>query len=402
MPRRKIPLSLPLILHVSGDFPDPIAPFKTSVIRSLLELSSNAFRHDVISINRKSPAISQLIRPSYHISLAPPSFEIQPFDFGTALTYSAPARGLLHKSRLKLLGDWLIGYIASLPTKPDLLMAHKLTIEGIAVWYAAKKLNLPYILTIQGNTDRKILAVRPDLRYLFKNVYHEAKIVFTFTPTAKSSVEDMLGKRTRGIALLPCPTDLDVPIHPTLSEKDLISVFHLKNHRVKNLHGMVRAIEKCNVSSPKTSLAIIGGGSKNEMKACQAIAGQSAFIQFEGPLERDALRLRMNRSVALVQPSLSESFGLVFIEALFAGLPIIYPARTAIDGYFDGAEFALRVDPRSPDDIARAIRHAVENEVAMKAALGSWQKSDHAYSFTRESIAANFRSLLMTAFATRA
>ena len=48
-------LERPLILHVSGDFPDPFEPFKTRVIETLLALTDIPVRHRVISINRVSP-----------------------------------------------------------------------------------------------------------------------------------------------------------------------------------------------------------------------------------------------------------------------------------------------------------------------------------------------------------
>ena len=110
-----------------------------------------------------------------------------------------------------------------------------------------------------------------------------------------------------------------------------------------------------------------------------------------GGRDRAALRSYMNKAKALVMPSRAESFGLVFVEALFSGLPIIYPAGTAIDGYFDGLPFALRVDARSPEAIADAIAQAIEHEADMKAALADWQQTNDAKQFTRPAIAATLR-----------
>jgi hypothetical protein len=80
----------------------------------------------------------------------------------------------------------------------------------------------------------------------------------------------------------------------------------------------------------------------------------------------------------------------VFIEALFAGVPIIYPQGTAVDGYFDGAPFALRVDARGPASIAAAISHVLAHEREMKEALRLWQASPDAKRFMRPHIAATF------------
>lgn len=387
-----LPEVRPLVLHVSGDFPDPIAPFKTPVIRSFLDLTAQEFEHSVVSINRRSPGLggfSAMLRAS----LQAPFFEARQFDAGTALHYVAPGRGVLHKTRLDLLGDWLTAHIRQMERQPDLLMAHKLTIEGIAVERAARQLGLPYALTIQGNTDRRILKARPDLLNTFRRIYRNAAKVLTFTPIALRSIEAELGKRSDGIRLIPCPTELDAAVPPRLGGADFISVFHLKNHKVKNLRGMAGALAG---APPRNvpDLSVIGGGTAMEMATCQKIARGCPTLTFEGPLDRTGVVRRMNGAIALVQPSLSESFGLVFIEALFAGLPIIYPSGTGIDGYFDGAEFALRADPRSPSSILEAMQSAVANEGRMKKALSHWQASDAARRFTRPAIAKDFSHLL--------
>jgi hypothetical protein len=38
-----------------------------------------------------------------------------------------------------------------------------------------------------------------------------------------------------------------------------------------------------------------------------------------------------------------ETFGLVYIEAMSQGLPVIHPAGQAIDGYFINSSFAVTV-----------------------------------------------------------
>jgi glycosyltransferase involved in cell wall biosynthesis len=63
-------------------------------------------------------------------------------------------------------------------------------------------------------------------------------------------------------------------------------------------------------------------------------------------------------------PSVRETFGLVYIEALSQGLPIIYSKGEAVDGYFDEATVGKKVNPESVSDIARAIASVRENYTA--------------------------------------
>lgn len=383
------------ILHVSGDFPDPIEPFKTPVIQSFLELTSESFEHEVVSINRVGPGAFGLVRallnPDAHVT------DQQAFDAGTALRYSAPGRGIFHQTMLERLGKHIADMIAASGKPVPLLVGHKLTIEGIAVAKASKITGIPYALTIQGNTDRRILKARPDLRRLFRKIYQNASAVCTFTPIAKDAIESALGKREDGIALIPCPTELDTIAAPRVTIGDVISVFHLKNHAVKNLDGLVNAASQLRGEERGRKISILGGGSDAEIAHCKQLIASAPQIQLEGPVERSSMQARMNEACVLVVPSRAESFGLVFVEALFAGLPIIYPKGTAIDGYFDGLPFAQGVDARSPHSIAKAIERAIKEESEMKGALAKWQKSGAASFFTRSAIASSYKSVLESA-----
>jgi glycosyltransferase involved in cell wall biosynthesis len=66
---------------------------------------------------------------------------------------------------------------------------------------------------------------------------------------------------------------------------------------------------------------------------------------------------------ALLLPSLNETFGMVYVEALFAGLPILFTRGTGIDGYLDGLDVGHAVPPRDVDAIAAAT-------------LDLWRRSD--------------------------
>ncbi|MFM2371325.1 MAG: hypothetical protein RIS85_1056 [Pseudomonadota bacterium] len=391
--------ALPTVLHLSGDFPDPIDSFKTPVIRSLLDLTASEFSHRVVSINRKSPSLPTLLADTVK-GLGRPGLAVssQQFDRGVALQYGAPGRGLFHATMLRQLGDWLAESIAQ-GERPDLLVGHKLAIEGIAIQRAASALNLPYALSIQGDTDTKILSARPDLTRTLAKAFHEADVVFPFSPWALKAVEAKLGRRQGPTILLPCPTDLDTPVMPTAGGEGLVTVFHLKNYKRKNLPAMVDAMKQLEAAGLSPKLTVVGGGNAQERQRCQSLANGLNGITFAGPQDRAAVRQTMARAKGFVMPSLRESFGLVFIEALFAGLPIIYPAGTAVDGFLDGLPFALRVDARDPAALAAAMRKLIEDEQPLKAALAHWLASDECRRFTRPDIGRQFARGLQIAMA---
>ena len=55
-------------------------------------------------------------------------------------------------------------------------------------------------------------------------------------------------------------------------------------------------------------------------------------------------------------PSITETFGLVYLEALSQGLPVLCSKGQGIDGFFPPNSVVELVNPSSISDIARGIR----------------------------------------------
>lgn len=370
------------ILHVSADFPDPIAPHKTQVIRNLLDLTCDRFDHRVISINRQRLGGLGSLLP--RASAAATTFSA--FEWGECAAYAAPGRGVFHRAHLLRLAETIAERMQGAPL-PDLIVGHKLTVEGIVVEHVSQLTGVPYALTIQGNTDTKIIAARPDLVPTFRRIFHRARSVTLFAPWTLKAVEARLGKRSGPLTLMPCPTELDTPRPPRAGGNGLVSLFHLHAYREKNLAKMAEALRISAGRGDPQALSIHGGGTEADWTAARRAAGDAPGLTFAGPLGRDEVPGRLNAATALVLPSSRESFGLAFIEALFAGLPIIYPRDMAVSGWFEDCPFAIAVDARDPTALAEAMAFAVREEARLKDALAQWQGSASAERFTRASIA---------------
>lgn len=383
------------VLHLTGDYPDAVDMDKTRVIQSLVQMTKSDFDHTVISINRFSPSPSLLAKA---LTSGSPDFDdfvsARPFSEGECLTYRAPPAGILHATMLRKLGNWLAHRLESeAPSsrRPDLLVAHKLTIEGIAVSQASRKLGIPYALCLQGGTDQKIMAARRDLNPLWSQIFHDAAVVFPFAPWTLDWVEKRVGKRQGDSLTLPCSTELDEPTTPVAGGEGILSVFHLKSYRRKNLKGLAAALRILHREGKAITLDIVGGGDAAHAARARKLAGDTPGLRFCGPVGRDAMRTRMNAAKGFALASHRDSFGLVFVEALFAGLPIVYPKGTAVDGYFDGYDFAIPVDSADPRSIARGMAMLDQEEAALKQELAEWQMSSHAEQFMRPAITATFR-----------
>jgi len=380
------------IVHVSADYPDTIRPAKTRAIESFVHLADSAFDQEVISLNRAdvgfgfvSSVLLHPLRPRLDVQVG------TRLGRTTPVLYHAPGKGLYHATMLRQVGEWLAERLSG-GERPALIVGHKLTFEGLAVAEAARLLDVPYALTIQGDSDLKVLDSRPDLRASIGTCFHNAAVVVAIAPWALARVTGHLGERQGPTMVVPCAVSSDRCIAPRLDGDGLISVFHLRNSRRKNLGGMAQAITRPAPRSVGARLAIVGDGTAAEVGAAAAMAGGRArgLVTFEGHLPLAEIPARMNRASGYVMPSLRESFGLVFIEALMAGTPIAYPRAWSVDGFFDDLPFAIPVAARSIDSIADAMARLVRDERMMKRALARWQEQGGADRFRADHIAASY------------
>ncbi|NMB64729.1 MAG: glycosyltransferase family 4 protein [Spirochaetes bacterium] len=87
-------------------------------------------------------------------------------------------------------------------------------------------------------------------------------------------------------------------------------------------------------------------------------------INFLGYVSNDELATLYKKAKIFVAPSLHEGFGLIILEALASGIPVVTSNRGAIAEVFgDSVEYA---DPLSPQDIARKIQILLNDEDKQK------------------------------------
>lgn len=86
-----------------------------------------------------------------------------------------------------------------------------------------------------------------------------------------------------------------------------------------------------------------------------------------------------------IMPSYHETFGLVYIEAMSQGLPVVYSKGQGIDGYFNEGEVGCAVNPDYPLDIAEGIEKIISSYNEMyKKSVGKvydfdWEKISERY-----------------------
>ena len=385
----RVRLSLPLVVHISADYPDALAGAKTTAISALVEGVADHFAARVYSLNRQSSPGAWLV-PGRLEFLA---------DDGTVATcrYGAPPAGLRLRTAMERVARAIAADLAARGLRPALIQGHKLSIEGIAAAALARQLGVPYVLTLQGNTDQKVLGARPDLRSLHRRVWQDAAGVMAFAPWTAQWCASLLGERDPPASLIPCLPGSDRIIAPVATAPLVRTAFHLDHWRNKNIAVLARAIADLSDEFPGLELEIAGAGSAaataqvDRILSSTGLSGRSRRI---GAVPREAIQDWMNGAAVFALPSRRESFGMVFAEAALAGCPIVYPRGAAVDGWFPDCGFALAANAVEPESVANALRDLLRNNAAAKAGLAAWQAGPAAREFTREVILGRYRAFL--------
>lgn len=379
------------ILHCISSYPDTIAS-ETQASSLLLTLTADRFTHNVFSFKRAG----------WRGEITAIPFNDHAGKDHRAIVYGAPAKGLLLARKMHDLAQWIISDAMERKLKPDVVHAHKASMDGLVGAEVAAHFGVPLILSVQANTDTRIIAARRDLRATFREIWHNAAMVFPFAPCAETAMIPLVGKRTGPVQILPCPTRADSILTPTPRAAGaapvIITAFHLAHYGNKNIRALLKAVSRAARDVPDIRLDIIGGGDATAFLAVSNMANEFApgHVRLMGAQSGSDMQERMNRATAFAMLSLRESYGMVYAEALLAGTPCLHSSGRGIDGILPEGEMTIGVDPYNISAIEIAIVRLCREEAEFKDRIAQAQSEGILDFMRREKIAETYTDNVMT------
>lgn len=113
--------------------------------------------------------------------------------------------------------------------------------------------------------------------------------------------------------------------------------------------------------------------------------GSHSLVSFVGPQTHQQLSGLFARAWVTVVPSYYESFGLVALEAMACGCPVIASRTGGLKHIVINGKTGLHVEPKNPRDLARAL-HLLLTDRQLRERM-SWQASLHGKQFAWTTIA---------------
>ncbi|RLE45663.1 glycosyltransferase family 4 protein, partial [Candidatus Woesearchaeota archaeon] len=132
---------------------------------------------------------------------------------------------------------------------------------------------------------------------------------------------------------------------------------------VKGGKYLIEAMQKV-VKYRKDVLCTIVGGGKLKGKLERQIrkAGLEDHVKLVGGRPHDEIPIWMNACDLFVLPSLRESFGVVQIEAMACGKPVVATYNGGSEEIITSADYGLLCEPANPGELAEKILIALDKE----------------------------------------
>jgi glycosyltransferase involved in cell wall biosynthesis len=207
---------------------------------------------------------------------------------------------------------------------PDLVHAHSALWGGVAAFRVQRALGVPYVLTehFSGFLEGTIDSFRA--AYAKKAFSGASLVIAVSKPLAealkKYSVEE------RKLRVVPNVVDVSFFTLPPKQRQEapfrLLTVAFLES--LKGMHILLQAFAIAFGREKHVRLMVGGDGpQRSELEELARRLGIADQVVFLGFLSREGVREAMWQANAFVLPSLVETFGVVLIEALSTGLPVV-------------------------------------------------------------------------------
>jgi Glycosyltransferase len=254
----------------------------------------------------------------------------------------------------------------------DMIHAHTLFNGGYAAYKLHKKYKTPYVLSIR-NTDSEIFMKIPGFLYIAKKILNCAAGIIFISESCKNKV---LNKKT----LLPIKEALDnkqtviynglenfwhdnALTEPKQLKSDVISLLCVgRIDKNKNMLTVLKVLDKLNTDNIKVRLHIAGEVVDENIKEKLQVHENVIIHPF---MSKDELLLLYRKTDIFIMPSIYETFGRAYAEAMTQGLPVIYTKGQGFDGIFSEGSVGYSVTPLNPEVIADAVKKVINNYSAI-------------------------------------
>ncbi len=270
--------------------------------------------------------------------------------------------------------------------KPDLVHAHFWDIASYVGAYC-KKREVPFVIT-----EHSSLVNKPILEQKFANrlkgIYGNASALIAVGSALAKNMQKHTGASAIIVHNIVDVSGFSVREEGAATDKaTFISAGNLV--KSKGFDITLKAFAKCKERFGDARLIIMGGGVEEEnLKALAKTLGVTDSVTFTGKYQRGDFAQALKGSDVFVLASRSETFGVVYVEAMAAGLPVIATRCGGPEDFVDETNGVL-VDVDDVEQLAQAMeriyldKKAYDNKKIRERTVGKFAPQSIAERLTK-------------------
>ena len=234
-------------------------------------------------------------------------------------------------------------------SKIKCIHAHTWYSDGGVALLIHKKYNIPYFITVRNSDLNVFYKYLPHERGFGRSIVKSAQKIFLISASYKNRFIELKALRSLKKELIDkieiIPNGVDpfwienfTTKHLQKEIKQDVDILFIgkfaKGKRIVELQKSIILLNK--ESDKKIKLHIVGGDGDESNKVMKLINDNLDMFHFYGKIYDNNELLHIIRKCDIfAMPSKSETFGLVYVEAMLQGLPILYTKNEGIDGFYD-------------------------------------------------------------------
>ena len=246
----------------------------------------------------------------------------------------------------------------------DLCHAATLFTDGGQAYKIYKKYHIPYVVAVRNTDINGFLDLLPHTWSAGKAILRHAKKIFFISNALMEKfmnhrvIQPILDEIRDKMMLIPNGIDefyLNHLFYEPHSGHRVLYVGDFSSN--KNVLRLGEAVLRLRAEQgyEDVTLTLVGGGKNTDDRVQQMINGHPDVFHYLGPIyDKEKLSEVFRTHSLFAMPSIHETFGLVYLEALSQNLPIVYTKGQGVDGLFDDT-VGIGVNPTSVAEIKEAM-----------------------------------------------
>lgn len=251
----------------------------------------------------------------------------------------------------------------------DIVHAHDWMVAPAAV-FANEVLGIPVVASIHTDAGSATIGTSKDQ---LRRLDWESSLArsSSLLMAVSTPVRDLLVNRYPHVPARYLPNGINPSrfVRPAVQRQTLRILFVGRLVPYKGCQDAIQAVAHLKADWPGIELEIVGDGFfRRDLETLVHALGLDHSVTFCGWNADADLIDAYGRATIVVVPSHEEAFGIVAIEAMAAGCPVVATSIPGFESYIDHGSTGMLAAPRDPVDLARQLDRLLQ-DAALRSTL---------------------------------